>query len=255
MQFCALSQVCGDLLCSSQKTKAAASVPSVWRCGWLCTSLIVQATGGRVKGMAASPQDVLREGGIGVSLPPSLFPLSLSFSSFLLLFHSLHPKLAAGRQINAVWSEPTEVQGPAVQATKELHARHLLFSYQNTFSHVPPFPSPSLHSSSTTAPQHPFCQLWPSLFLSAHFSSSLPGMLLKCLIRWHPHTHTHHHLCDIHSFTTIILLPTSSLGRRLNLNGLGPADNPGVLPTVSVPKCTNLTWMIMTRPAETADES
>lgn len=95
------------------------------------------------------------EGGTDWCEPPSLLCLSV----FILLFHSLCPKLAAGRQMNAVWSETNEVQGPAVQATKELHARHLLFSYQNTFSHVPPFPLLLLRSSSTTALQHPFCQV------------------------------------------------------------------------------------------------
>lgn len=49
---------------------------------------------------------------------------------------ALSPKLAAGRQMNAARREPAEVQGPAVQATKQLHARHLLFSHQNTFCHV-----------------------------------------------------------------------------------------------------------------------
>lgn len=99
------------------------------------------------------------EGGTNWCEPPSLLSLSLLLSPF----HSLYPKLAAGRQMNAVWSEPTEVQGPAVQATKELHARHLLFSYQNTFSHVPAFPLLSPHPCFTTAPQHLFRQLRPSL--------------------------------------------------------------------------------------------
>lgn len=200
----------------------------------------MQATGGRVKGMAASLQDVLREGRIGVSLPP--FFLSLLLSPF----HSLYRKLAAGRQMNAVWSEPTEVQGPAVQATKELHARHLLFSYQNTFSHVPAFPSLSPHSSSTTAPQHPFHQLRLSLFLSPHFSSTFFSRILLSPLLTPPTTPM-----DVHSCATIILLPTSSLAHWLYLNSVVLVDNPTVLPLF--PKCTNPTWMITTRPEETAD--
>lgn len=169
------------------------------------------------------------EGGTNWCEP--LPPFFLSLSLLLSPFHSLYPKLAAGRQMNAVWSEPTEVQGPAVQATKELHARHLLFSYQNTFSHVPAFPSLSPHSSSTTAPQHPFHQLRPSLFLSPHFSSTtfFSRMLLKCLLCWHPPTIP----MNIHSFATIILLPTSSLARCPYLNSVGLADNPTVLPSCS----------------------
>lgn len=188
-QLLACSQVQSDSLYSSQKTKAAPPPlceNSAWRCGWLCRSLIVQATGERGSGMAASLQDTAREGGTDRCEPPSFLPHSL------LLFHSLYPKLAAGRQMNAVWSEPTEVQGPAVQATKELHARHLLFSYQNTFSHVPPFPAPSpfLFHQSHAASILP-TQSWS--FLSAQTSSM--AFFLRSLLCWCPPPTTTTPLC------------------------------------------------------------
>ena len=123
------------------------------------------------------------EGRTGVSLPP--FSLSLSLPLFLLLFHSLYPKLAAGRQMNAVWSEPTEVQGPAVQATKELHARHLLFSYQNTFSHVPPFPR-SFSIPLPPRPRNIHSVNWePSLFFFFSPHSSPTAFFFRSLLRRH----------------------------------------------------------------------
>lgn len=88
-QLLASSQVQSDSLYSSQKTKAAPPLlceNSAWRCGWLCRSLIVQATGERENGMAASLQDIAREGRdelVWATL------LSLSLPLFLLLFHSL----------------------------------------------------------------------------------------------------------------------------------------------------------------------
>lgn len=173
------------------------------------------------------------EGGTNWCEPPSFLSLSLLLSPF----HSLYPKLAAGRQMNAVWSEPTEVLGPAVQATKELHARHLLFSYQNTFSHVPAFPSLSPHSSSTTATQHPFRQLRASLFLpptSPQWHSSPECCWSVCP----PLTTTTTTIpMNIHSFATIILLPTSSLACCLYLNSVGLADNPTLLPI-----CSEMHW-------------
>lgn len=142
---------------------------SAWRCGWLCRSLIVQATREREAGMAVTLQDMQKEGRNGLvraTLPSLLF--------LFFFFHSLSPKLAAGRQMNAVWSEPTEVQGPAVQATKELHARHLLFSYQNTFSHVPPFPCsfpirlPPQPCNIHSVKQEPSLSFTPLFFNSIH---------------------------------------------------------------------------------------
>lgn len=85
----ASSQVQSDPLYSSQKTKAAPPLlceNSAWRCGWLCRSLIVQATGERENGMAASLQDIAREGRDGLVWATLL---SLSLPLFLLLFHSL----------------------------------------------------------------------------------------------------------------------------------------------------------------------
>lgn len=85
-------------------------------------------------------------------------------------------KLAAGRQMNSVWSEPTEVQVPAAQATKSLRARHLLLCYQNTFSHVP----------LGSAPAPLLCQLGArfSLFYSLFLLSSSKG-ILKSLVLTH----------------------------------------------------------------------
>lgn len=123
--------------------------------------------------------------------------------------------------MNAVWSEPTEVQGPAVQATKELHARHLLFSYQNTFSHVPPFPC----SFSIPLPPKP-CNIHS---VNWELSLSFQPVLFKHSSLDHSSTDTPP-IALSHSVTCLYNPSLHLFLRCLYLNSLGLADNPGVLP-------------------------
>lgn len=207
MQFCATApgfQPSLKRLIVQQPKDKGSSPSALWeQCVevWVVMQ-ITNCTGHRGKrernGSLSARHAEWGEGRTGVSLPP----FSVSLPLFLLLFHSLYPKLAAGRQMNAVWSEPTEVQGPAVQATKELHARHLLFSYQNTFSHVPPFP----RSFSIPLPPRPRNIHSVNWELSLSFSPLLfNGILLQITPPLTPP-----HLFLILSFATVIPLSTSS---------------------------------------------
>lgn len=228
MQFCAIAsgfQPCRDLLRSSQKTKAAPPLlceRSAWRCGWLCRSLIVQATGGREKGMAVSLQDTPREGRIGVSLPPYAVSRSPSFSFFFTL-STLNWQLA-GKWMRCEVSP--------------LKCRVLLLRQQRSSMRDICCSVVRIHLVTCLPSPCSFSMALPPLPLNIHsvswgLSLSFSPLLFNSILLQITPLLTPPHPCLLLSFATIIPRPTSSLACCFYLNSLELADNPRVLPICS----------------------